>query len=176
MSTTAQDARSILEGANYRTLFPKPDAKSFYFEDSTVLGVLYVVESVAALIDDWEQLQDTFLRSNAHRLAVSPHKAWNCYTVLLTTQAPGKVESGQLFNIEENFRATRKIARGGLKSRSDIEVAIAPLLPLRRLLSLHSDDVKSTLMTRLGGSGNPISGVLKDLDPKQIANSVIASI
>jgi len=175
MSTTILDARSVLENAQYRTYFPKPDAQHIYFEDSSIRGVLHVLENVEAIVTQWEHLQDNFLKINGSKLSTSPHKAWNCYTVFLTAQPAPKTQCGQLFAIEENFRSTRKLARAGVKTKADMEVALGPLLPLRRLLSLQSDDVNAMLESRLGGAETPLAGIVAKADPNQIAAALIAS-
>lgn len=174
MSNTTTDSRSILQAAGYRTHFPRPDTPYFYFEDESILGVLHVLSEVENVIDDWEHLQDTFLRTNATLLATSTFKAWNCYTVLLTPAQATKKQRTELFTIEENFRGTRKIARAGVVTRDDLEDALAPLLPLRRLLSLQSEDARDTLRARLGDDDDPVLGILSDADPNEIAAAIVA--
>ena len=78
-----------------------------------------------------------------------------------------------LFSIEEDSRGTRKIVRAGVATRLDVEHALAPLLPLRRLLTLAPDDVKSRLASRLGGPGGPLHALLSDVAVEKIASSLL---
>jgi hypothetical protein len=165
MSNTLLDVRAVLESAGYRAQIPNPTAQHLYFEDSNILGIAYVLESVAAIIEQWEKLQDQFLRENAHRLLFDPLKAWNCYTVLLTSEQAAKEAASTLFMIEEDFRGTRKIVRTGMTTRTEMEESLAPLLPLRRILSLAPDDVRSRLTSRLGEPDNPLRALLTDTHP-----------
>lgn len=167
------DARTALESAGYRTLFPQPDAKFFYFEDANILGVVYSLESVELLLKEWEHLQDRFLRENGTRLSTDPVKAWNCYTVLLTSDKANNVEASRLFAIEEDFRGTRKIVGAGVTSKSDISQALAPLLPLRRVLSLAPEDIKDRLGSRLGGPTAPLFALLTDIESSAIASNLV---
>lgn len=168
MASTLLDARSLLEGAGYVTVLPSSISTVLHFEDTSVLGALHVLASVEQITRQWEELQDSFLRENATRLAFDPLKAWNCYTVLLTPEVPAKSDASRLFAIEENFRGTRKLVRSGVTTRPDVEAALAPLLPLRRLLSLRHDDAKARLASRLGGDKSPLRALLSDTDPNEL--------
>lgn len=173
LSNTLEEVRAVLDAAGYRTLMPQPTVPSLYFEDLSVLGVVYVVDTVQQLLSGWEHLQDSFLRDNASRLVVDPFKAWNCYSVFLTDEQPAKNDASALFSIEEDFRGTRKIVRAGVSTRHDIERALAPLLPLRRLLTLAPDDIKARLASRLGVPGAPLQGLLLDTKVEQVAASLL---
>lgn len=173
MANTLAEARAVLDAAGYRTLIPQPTASHFFFEDMSVLGALYVLGTVKELVDQWESLQDAFLRDNAPRLVVDPFKAWNCYTAFLTADLPATNDASTLFAIEEDFRGSRKVVRAGVGSRADIETALAPLLPLRRLLTLAPDDIKIRLSSRLGEPGSPLQSLLTDASPAKIAAALL---
>jgi hypothetical protein len=173
MSSVLSEARAVLDTAGYRTLAPSPVSACFYFEDANILGVLYVLDSVDAILSDWESLQDGFLQENAPRLVIDPFKAWNCYSAFLTAGPPGKDDASKLFAIEENFRGTRKLVRAGVTNRAEVEAALAPLLPLRRLLTLEPENIKTRLAERLGDSASPLQGLLSDTEVEGVAAALL---
>lgn len=173
MSSLVHECRAALTSAGYRTFVPMPHADSLYFEDDSVLGVLYELRSVDDVLNQWETLQDAFLRDNAIKLGTAPTKAWNSYAVFLTSDSHTQDVASKLFAIEEDFRGARKIARAGVKSRQDVDLALAPLLPLRRLLSLTSEDLRGRLITRIGAADPSLHALLTDMDPKLIAASLL---
>jgi len=175
MSSILLDARGALEAGGYRTLIPQPDATLLLFEDATVLGVLHVLETVQHIFSGWQGLQDLFLREHGPRLVADPFKAWNCYTVLITPEFADKSQSSALFGIEEDFRATRKIVRAGVSTRLEIEAALSPLLPLKRVLALQIEDVKKRLGDRLGGPGSPLYALLSATEPARIAAALVGN-
>ncbi|MCO6512809.1 MAG: hypothetical protein J5I65_18645, partial [Aridibacter famidurans] len=101
----------------YQTSMPVSDPRSVLFEDDVLLGALFVLESPAVILNQWERCQDSFLRENSPRLSIDPYKAWNSYTVLLTEAPTDRNTMEALFAIEEDFRGTRKIVRAGVTTR-----------------------------------------------------------
>lgn len=173
MSNALAEARAILDSAGYRTMTPHPSADHIYFEDGSILGALYVLDSISSIVTTWESLQDAFLTTNAVRLNADPLKAWNCYTAFLTAAPPSKADMSTLANIEEDFRGTRKLVRAGVMTRGEIETALAPLLPLRRLLTLAPDDIKARLASRLGEPGSPLQSLLSTLAVDSVAAALL---
>src|SRR4051812_44759591 len=98
MSTLLLHARSHLEQSGYETHSSQPDAESFSFEDSSVVGHLFVLATVNAIVDSWERHQDDFLRQSSQRLMVDPLKAWNCYTVFFTSESVPRNMVSELFS------------------------------------------------------------------------------
>ena len=173
MTNLLNEARSVLDGASYRTLLPNPDSRFIYFENAHVLGIVHALDSVQDMFREWESLQNQFLRENAPRLIADPFKAWNCYCVLLTATSCAPSDASALCAIEEDFRGTRKIVRAGVTTRTNAENALAPLLPLRRVLSFDAEDMKVRLSDRLGPPQSPLQGLLTDVTVHQIAISLI---
>jgi hypothetical protein len=126
MSKLLLGVRGVLSEAGYQTVSV---GSSLLFEDASILGVFYEVDTVEEMLSNWESLQDRFLKECAPRLIVDPLKAWNCYTVLLTGEAADRKQASTLHQIEEDFRGTRKIIRDGVATRAEIETALAPLIP-----------------------------------------------
>lgn len=175
MTNILLDARQLLDDAGYRTLLAEPNATFFYFEDLNVLGVVHAIPSVSGLLTEWEALQDAFLRDNAARLAADALKAWNCYSVFLSSGPCVGNQASLLFSIEENFRGTRKLARAGLGTRLDVEGALASLLPLRRVLPLAQTDIRARLESRLAQHGSALALLLTEVPTKSICESLLES-
>lgn len=148
------EARSILEKANYQTHAQNLSSDVFYFEDFSILGFVKVCETIESLINGWESSQDSFLKEHALRLRSEPNKAWNVYSVFLSTQECPDHKKSKLFEIEEDFRGARKIARAGIKTRQDLQLSLLPLLPMKNLMSLKTEDVEERLRKRLSPDGD----------------------
>jgi hypothetical protein len=156
------------------TWLPTPDANVFVFEDISVLGQVHVVES-AEILADWQLMQDTFLRDNADRLSRDASKAWNVYTVLLTSDSPIAELSARLFSIEDDFRGTRKIARTGVLSRHDVTTALAPILPLQNVLAVGVIDARQRLAERLRTINPALESLVRDGSVESIAASLVGN-
>jgi len=57
--------------------------------------------------------------------------------VHLTDVEASATELQALFDIEEDFTSTRKIARAGLATAADVQRALYPLIPIQNLLKMH---------------------------------------
>ncbi len=143
------------------------------FEDASVLGFVAEFVSVAALLDDWKHAEENFLREHAAELRRDRRKAWNVYSILLTHERASAEQTKRLIAVEENFRATRKIARDGVTIERDIDNALGVLLPIRHRVSLSSENALDLLRNRLsalppaavhsmllGGNGEDIADAL----------------
>jgi hypothetical protein len=128
------DIETILKKAGYRIESYSETPSSIAFEDDSVFGFVVEYETVGELFDGWKKAEQTFLRLNAPSLQKAAQKAWNCYSVHLTSAKGSELQVRSLLAIEEDFGSTRKIARSGLSSRKDITHALAPLLPMQNSL------------------------------------------
>jgi hypothetical protein len=68
---------------------------------------------------------------------------------LTPEEAEGPDERGVLA-IEEDLRATRKIARCGIKTKTDVTHALHPVLPLQQSTVLSDEDVLERLRRETG--------------------------
>jgi hypothetical protein len=126
------------------------------FEDHNVLGFVTEHPSVGKLLASWEAQQEIFLRKHAGRLRADPVKAWNLYCIYLSAEAPSPDEAHRLAEVEEDFRACRKIARAAVCTRTDVQRALLPLLPIQppsqdshdsdRLLTEKLDSREQTML------------------------------
>jgi hypothetical protein len=142
------EARRLLESSKYKT-FPAPGGDLFYFEDSSLLGLVWIASSPGVLLEQWRRLQDSFLHEKDLQLRQSRDKSWNAYSVLLTEPDVSGNQDNEFLRIEEDFRGTRKIARAGLHSVSQLTRALLPLLAIQNLVELERDDSKERLRSRL---------------------------
>ena len=126
-----------LREAGYRVQLSVDNPSTLYFEDYSLFGFGTVYESADLLLRHWKSNQDAFLQTNAPFLRLAPQKAWNCYTVHLTDAAATPTESQSLFDIEENFVGTRKIARANMATAADVQRALYPLIPIQNLLKMQ---------------------------------------
>lgn len=169
MNTLLDDARSLLEGAGYATHATEPDAPTVHFEDECLLGFVRVFESPEEIVSGWRAEQDSFLRRNASRLLRAPVKAWNLYAVFLTRAPASEGTARTLFSIEEDFQSTRKITRGGIRTREELAIVLGPLLPVQSQVSLVQADVQARLLDRLGPEGSARRLLLSSARPEDIA-------
>ena len=145
------------------------------FEDASILGFATEFATAQELIEGWKHAEDTFLRASASALRRDRRKAWNIYSVLLTSGRVGDDELPQVLAIEEEFRATRKIARAGLATDQDVVAALKPLLPMQRVVTLHSEDAIARVSDRLPAlSQSSIDAMLRGTSPEHLAQLLLA--
>jgi hypothetical protein len=142
------ESQRLLESSKYRT-YPGAKKDFFYFEDSSLLGFVWIAPNPAALVDEWQQLQDSFLRDKDLQLRKSKDKSWNAYSVLLAEPDASSDQVHALLRIEEDFRGTRKIAKAGLRTVAQLTRALLPLIAIQNLVELERDDSKERLRSRL---------------------------
>jgi len=127
-----QELIVLLREADYRVKENFDGMSSLYFEDSTIMGFASIEDSYSDIMANWKLRQDEFLRSNAKRLRNAPLKAWNAYSIFLSSAPCSNTEQGSLYQVEEDFQGTRKIARCDVLTSDDVERALYPILPVRR--------------------------------------------
>jgi hypothetical protein len=128
------DVETLLKKAGYRITPYSEMPSSIAFEDDSVFGFVAEYDSVRELRDGWKKAEQNFLALHAPSLQKAAQKAWNCYSVHITSGKGSEEEVRSLLTIEEDFGSTRKIARSGLLSRKDLSHALAPLLPLQNII------------------------------------------
>jgi len=57
--------------------------------------------------------------------------------VYLTSDSPTTAELQSLFEIEEDFTSTRKIARADMATADEVQRALYPLIPIQNLLKMQ---------------------------------------
>jgi hypothetical protein len=156
-----EEAKDVLEKYGYLVSFRGDDM--LQFEDETLLGAISEL-SLKALLETWSRGQDDFLKSNARTLANSALKAWNLYSVFLSSDVPDEAARKKIIAIEEDFRATRKIALAGVQTSADVVRALYPFIPIQNIAVLEASDSLQKLRGRLGALPAPaVDVLLRDL-------------
>jgi hypothetical protein len=167
------EVRGLLEAAGFRTSPAAGQTTSCYFEDENIMGSVTVHESAKSLLTNWEKMQDAFLGQYASQFRSSPAKAWNIYTIHLTTEPSSAELASKIFEVEHDFRGTRKIARTGIISKEDLRMAILPLLPLQNMMILSKSDFSQRIRERLSAC-HPILGELfNQTSPLEISRALM---
>lgn len=123
---------AVLRDAGYETWHWEGErGGAVCFEGEAVLGFCHAFETADALLESWPARETAALRAHSARLRASGQKAWNVYTVLLTSDDGDESRQRAIALIEEDLSRSRKIARAGMVAQEAIEFALSPLLPLR---------------------------------------------
>jgi hypothetical protein len=142
-------AQVILGDAKFRTrLMSVADVPALFFENDSVMGFVRAFVAAQDLLECWRDVELAFLRTHAPKLRQSGEKAWNVYSVFLSTGSAADDLQRSIRWIEENLERTRKIAVAGLASRAEVVQALLPLLPLQNQAVLGSGDVEARLRAR----------------------------
>ena len=118
------------------------------FENSALMGFVHVFESVSALLEGWESRQKETLARHAPVLRSAGDKAWNVYSVFLTSDR-GTYDVRAIELIEEDFALTRKIARSSVQTPKDVERAFLPLISLKATPVLGATNFEARLRDHL---------------------------
>jgi hypothetical protein len=143
------EVQNILEESGYITLPITTPPGSIIFEDASLIGIVFSIESLQELLSHWREMQDQFLATFARQMAGEPNKSWNAYSVFLTTHEPRAEQRSSIVEIEENLRGTRKIVGTGLVSVKDLVACLLPLLSIRHSIRLSTEDYVSRLKDRI---------------------------
>lgn len=163
------ESRALLEGSGYSTTLLSGNSSSFAFEDANLFGGAFLYDDLASLLANWEPQQDKFLAEFAGRLRVVPDKLWNVYTLHFTAEICDSSQSTALFNVEEDFRGTRKIARAGLRTRDDVREALLPLLPIQNLVDMGVQETNELVRERLVAVHPTLGSLLSSISPAELA-------
>jgi hypothetical protein len=119
------------------------------FENALVVGFVHVFPTTEELLAGWEPAQKLVLTRHSPALRAAGMKAWNVYSVFLTGHAAGP----PVEHLEEDFSATRKIARAGVRTPADLRRALLVLLPLQSAPVLGEADYEARLRSRMKDLG-----------------------
>ena len=118
------------------------------FENAALMGFVHVFESADALLAGWEMSQQTTLARHAPAFRSAGAKAWNVYSVFLTSD-PTPQHIRAIEQIEEDFALTRKIARASIETPEDVERALLPLISVKATPRLSASNFEARLRNRL---------------------------
>jgi hypothetical protein len=142
------EVESTLRSAGFRTARDRNLTGIVVFEDDTILGFVAVYDTADGIVSNWRVLQDEFLKRNAVHLRRDPQKAWNTYSIFLTDDEVDQLASAAL-EVEADVHATRKILRGGVATKGDVQSALAPILPLALVGGAQVESVDEALDHKL---------------------------
>jgi hypothetical protein len=147
--TTTQ---TVLGGAGLETWLIRASsgASVVCFEDVSVMGFAGIFPSTAALLTEWKRFESEMLDRFAVPIRNSGEKAWNVYTVLLTTEPASPEHRRSVRWIEEDLSRTRKLAGCDLQTRPDVVEALLPLMPVQQQAAIQADDANDRLLKRIG--------------------------
>jgi hypothetical protein len=143
------DVESLLSKAGYRMMRNSAVPSSVAFEDDSLFGFVVEYDTINSLQEGWKKAEQVFLTLHAPSLRRADQKAWNCYSIHITSDVGSESDIRSLLPIEEDFKSTRKIARAALSSRKDLIHALAPLLPLQNVIAPERQASQPDLKERL---------------------------
>jgi hypothetical protein len=117
------------------------------FENSTLVGFIHVFNTAEELLVHWEERQQRVLSRHAAALRLAGAKAWNVYSVLVTSEMAPNLQR-QVERLEEDFTLTRKIARTAIQTIEDLTHALMPLAPIKAQPLLENAHVGDRLLSR----------------------------
>lgn len=146
-----KDTEILLRDAAYVTRqWAGSDVPMISFENETIIGFVHFFDSSDRLLREWESIEDKALKKFRFSIKSAGQKAWNVYSVFLSSDQQKDESQISLTNIEENFRETRKIARDGVDSFEGIRAALLPLLPIQNSPLLDEVNFVERLSANLG--------------------------
>jgi len=118
------------------------------FENAALMGFVHIFETAEALLGGWAASQQTALARHAPAIRSAGAKAWNVYSVFLTSD-PTPLLDRAIQRIEEDFSLTRKIARAAIQTPDDVERTLLPLISIRAKPLLGASNYETRLRSRL---------------------------
>jgi hypothetical protein len=163
-------AEVVLRQAGYETWpWLSGPTPAVCFENEAVVGFLHAFDTGEALLAGWRGAQDAALARYAPALRIAGDKAWNVYSVFLTSGASPELKR-EIEMIEEDFSMTRKIAHAGIQSAADLTRALLPLLPLISQPTIMDADYDARLRDRLKDVPfDAITAFLGPIEPAEVA-------
>lgn len=133
------------------------------FEDETLIGFVHVFDDATRLIAGWQNAQELILARHAPAFRQVGEKAWNVYCFFLAATGAEKPEQlREMEYIEEDLRLTRKIARAGLRTETQLKSVLAPVLPISSRPRIGADDLRRRLERRLADTPKPVTSAFLD--------------
>jgi len=137
------------------------------FEDPYALVAVVVFETWRELEASWPEAQGAFVDLISNFVTASDAKAWDGYIVLLTPALMSPETKSQATDIRYDTSRVRKLVGSGdeLKSLSDIDRVLLPLLPLDSESDVQErESVLNQLPNLLSGQGVPQGAVRAIVD------------
>lgn len=163
-------AEILLRDAKYKTwTLTGSTGPVTCFENAALMGFVHVFDTADALLTAWQGNQQVALARYAASLRSAGAKAWNVYSVFLTSDQDAR-RGHEIERIEEDFSLTRKIARASITIPDDVEKALLPLLPIRSKPLLGASNFETRLRTRLKDiPPDAVTAFLNETTPAEVA-------
>lgn len=140
------------------------------FESPGLVGFLHVFETADALLQTWEMAQQRVLARHAPVLRAAGAKAWNVYSIFLTTEKATPEQRRAVERLEEDFSLTRKISRSEVQTADDLFQVLLPLAPIQSQPLLANAGVADRLRARAKDiSETAIVAFLGSSTPEEVA-------
>ena len=170
-----ETARKTLEVGQYSTSSGTTE-DSFYFEDQSLFGLVWIAPNIESIVRDWEKRQDQFLAEREKQLRRLREKSWNAYSVVLCEADPTAEQKNALAKIEEDFRGSRKVVGTGLRAGSQVVRTLLPLLQIQNPVMLQEANAVNRLRTRLSSSPSEVlEALLEKVPAAEIARMLLSS-
>ena len=141
------EVKSILENEGY-SLYQDSE-NIIIFEDESLCGFVSYHTTIKEILEQWQSIQDKFIKNKTFHLRQDFLKAFNIYSVFLTTEGNIINYKNLIINIQENFRSSRKIIGYGINTNEDVRRTLFPLLSIQKKSVLDVSDyllrIKSNL-------------------------------
>lgn len=133
------------------------------------MGFVHVFDTADSLLHTWRERQGVALGRHAASLRRAGSKAWNVYSLFLTSDHD-QTRRREIERLEEDFSLTRKIARSSITTTDDVENALLPLLPIRCRPLLGASNFETRLLVRLKDiSPDAVTAFLNETTPAEVA-------
>jgi hypothetical protein len=140
----------VLQNAGYRTWLADIERMAVAcFEDDAVMGFASVFDDAAQLLQRWKAVEMAFLTRYADDMRQAGEKAWNVYSIFLSSGSADSVQAREIRWIEEDLERTRKLAASGVVGRDGLVTALLPIMPLQYRPRLDVEDATQRLRRRI---------------------------
>lgn len=120
------------------------------FEDNAFVGFCKLFEKPDDMLNMWRAYETEILTRFAPSFRAAGDKAWNVYSVFLSSAPATRPEAREVSWIEEDLNRTRKIASCGVTSREELARILLPVLPLQHQPRLPDSNITRRLEARIG--------------------------
>jgi hypothetical protein len=176
MMDLSTQIETLLRSNDYFTrLWTGNKVPTVCLENKTILGFIYIFEFAEDLVSNWEDIQKTAFEHHAEMLHKAGEKAWNIYSIFLAENSNTELFK-QIELIEEDFTYSRKIARTGIQTQSDITEALLPLLSIQSHPSLNEVIYEDRLRVSLNDlPQETVTAFLRnsDIKPSEVAQMLV---
>jgi hypothetical protein len=150
MTDLTSTGQIVLQEAGYKTWLASVERlTAVCFEDDAIMGFACVFANAKSLLDHWRTVEIALLNRYAPRLREAEDKAWNIYSIFLSSDSASESQVREVRPIDEDLERTRKIAACGLAGHNEVVVAMLPVLPIQYRPRLEGEDLTERLRKRI---------------------------